>query len=214
MPPSVTVTGSGDGTLANVVSSDHPRGECTGECETEHVYGWYSFAKDAVPAPGTELAVGDEVTYTLTVTQSGPGVVTGASITDDLSAVLDDATLTGSASASAGSVTVVDGVLSWTGDLPVDGVVTITYSVTVTGDGDGTLANAVTSDDPRAECDDVCETEHPVPPTPQPPAPPTGVDLPRTGVDAGALAGAALVLLLLGALLARGRATGGGVLRR
>src|SRR5690606_6787045 len=161
---SVTVTGDGDGTLANVVTSEDARGECEDEggCETEHDYGWFTYAKDSVPAPGSDVQVGDTVTYTVTVTHGGPVGIAGASITDDLSAVLDDASYNGDVTASSGEASIMDGVLSWSGDLAVDQVVTITYSVTVTGDGDGTLANVVTSEDPRGECEEEggCETEH------------------------------------------------------
>src|SRR5690606_12110850 len=75
---SVTVTGGGDGTLANVVTSDDSRGECEEDgCETEHVYGWYSFGKGATPESGTQVEIGETVEYTVTVTQEGPGVVEG-----------------------------------------------------------------------------------------------------------------------------------------
>src|SRR5699024_5591597 len=114
----------------------------------------------SAPEPGATVQVGDTVEYTVSVAQDGPGAVTGASISDDLSAVLDDASYNEDAEASAGELTVEDGTLAWSGDLPVGEVVTITYSVTVTGDGDGTLANVVTTDDPRGECEGVCETEH------------------------------------------------------
>ncbi len=67
--------------------------------------------------------------------------------------------------------------------------------------GDGTLRNAVTSDHPRGECDAVCQTEHPVPPAPTPPASGTGGSLPQTGVSAGGPAAVAASLLLLGAVL-------------
>src|SRR5690606_3052385 len=161
---SVTVAGGGDGALTILVTSDEPRGDCEeeGDCVTGHLYGWFGYAKDSVPAPDSDVQVGDTVEYTVTVHQQGPGAVEAASIVDDLSAVLDDATYTGDVTASSGEVAVEDGVLSWSGDLDVSQVVTITYSVTVTGDGDGTLANAVTSDDPRGECEEEgdCETEH------------------------------------------------------
>src|SRR5690606_38501405 len=148
---SVVFTGGGDEVLRNVVSSDDPRGECADVCVVQHPGGWFTYAKAADPETGTDVPVGTTVEYTLTVTQRGEGAVQGASVTDDLSAVLDDASYNGDATASAGDVTVADGELRWTGDLPVGEVVSITYSVTVTGGGDGTLDNVVTSDHPRGE---------------------------------------------------------------
>src|SRR5690606_12397072 len=105
---SVTVNSGGDGTLANVATSDDSRGECKeeGGCETEHDYGWFTYAKDSVPAPGSDVQHGDLVTYTLTVAYHGPAPIQGVSIVDDLSSVLDDATYTGDVAASAGEVTI------------------------------------------------------------------------------------------------------------
>src|SRR5690606_37480873 len=129
---------------------------------TTHDYGWSVFAKESAPGSGTQVEIGDTVEYTVTVTQEGPGMVESASLVDDLSAVLDDASYNDDVTASAGEVSVEDGVLRWSGDLEVGQVVTITYSVTVTGGADGTLANVVTSDDPRGECveEDGCVTTH------------------------------------------------------
>src|SRR5690606_41896212 len=100
------------------------------------------------------------VTYTLTVTQHGPTGIEGVSITDDLSDVLDDATYNDDAATSSGEVVVEDGVLTWSGDLALDEVVTITYSVVVSGGGDGVLRNVVTSEHPRGECAAPCGARH------------------------------------------------------
>lgn len=153
---SVTVTGAGDGVLTNVVTSPG----CATDCSTEHLYGGYTVVKTAYPASGSSVAVGDVVTYTVTVTQEGPGAVAGAMLADDLSDVLDDADYNGDAEATSGTP-VFDGdieALSWTGDLAPGAAVTLTYSVTVTGEGDGTLANAVTGPGCAVATD--CATEH------------------------------------------------------
>lgn len=62
-------------------------------------------------------------------------------------AVLDHATYNDDADASSGTVVFDDGVLNWHGPLPVDGVVTIRYSVTMadTLPKDEPLVNVVTS---------------------------------------------------------------------
>ncbi|WP_307042623.1 DUF7927 domain-containing protein [Agromyces ramosus] len=190
---SVTVTGAGNTTLANVVTGT---GECvpapdeTAECRTVHKTGGYVFGKVANPKSGSNVQVGDVVTYTVTITQRGDGAVSGASVTDDLTAVLDDATWNGNATATSGSVTRTGNTLGWTGDLAVGQVVTLTYSVTVTAAGDDQLRNVVTSSDERALCDPngVCATDHQVPP----PLASTGWDLPWLTLPV------ALLLLVLG----------------
>ncbi|MGW9159433.1 beta strand repeat-containing protein [Microbacterium sp. NPDC055665] len=151
---SVTVDGAGDGTLTNAVTSPG----CADECSTEHLYGDYAVVKSADPVSGSSVEAGDTVTYTLTVTQSGPGAVTAATLSDDLTAVLDDADYNDDVAATAGSAVVDDSTLDWSGDLGVGGVVTITYSVTVTDGGDGELANVVTS--PGCAEAAECGTEH------------------------------------------------------
>ncbi|MFI9630358.1 hypothetical protein [Streptomyces sp. NPDC052042] len=188
---SVTVTGGGDSKLHNVVTTpDDKRGTCETEkgCETDHVYGSYIFSKSSDPKTGTAVKKGDKVTYTVTVVQKGAGDVKDATITDDLSKVLDDAAYNDDAKASSGDVTVSDGKLVWKGNLPVDGKATITYSVTVTGSGDGLLHNVVTTpDNKRGTCDTEkgCETDHTVPPGKTPPpstnVPPSG-NIPPSGI--------------------------------
>lgn len=151
----------GDYILGNVVTSD---GCVTAaDCETTHPVGSYTVAKSVDPASGADVQAGDTVTYTVTVTQVGAGAVTGASLEDDLSDVLDDATWNDdlSASSSTASFDATPETLAWSGDLTVGQQVTITYSVTVTSLGTeaDTLANVVTSDG----CDTgACETENPV----------------------------------------------------
>ncbi|MFB7918649.1 hypothetical protein ACFC79_33095, partial [Streptomyces sp. NPDC056061] len=179
---SVTVTGGGDSRLHNVVTTDDKSGTCDTEkgCETDHVYGSYVFSKSSDPKPGTAVKKGDKVTYTVTVAQNGAGDVKDATITDDLSKVLDDAAYNDDAKASSGDVSVSDGKLVWKGNLPVGGKATITYSVTITGGGDGRLHNVVTTDDKSGTCDTEksCETDHTVPPGKTPPpstnVPPSG----------------------------------------
>lgn len=169
---SVTVTGDGDTTLRNTVTSSHAAGVCvtaadgTEDCTTVHKSGGYVYSKSSDPAPGTAVSVGDRITYTLTVTQRGAGAVTGASVTDDLVAVVDDAAWDGVATASSGTVDVVGTTISWAGDLAPGQVVTISYVVAITGSGDGVLDNEITSFDPRTLCDPAgpCETRHVIAP--------------------------------------------------
>jgi LPXTG-motif cell wall-anchored protein/uncharacterized repeat protein (TIGR01451 family) len=166
---SVTVTAEGDRFLKNVVSTD---GQCVpaeGQdeaCATEHINGAYTFSKTADPEPGSLVETGEVVTYSVEISQIGTAPVEGAIITDDLSDVLDDATWNGDAEASSGVVSLDGTTLTWTGDLEVGQVVTLTYSVTVGDEMGASLLNVVTSPDERGVCvpaedgNEDCTTSH------------------------------------------------------
>ena len=100
------------------------------------------------------ITPGGIVHYTITVTNTGQVPYTGASFTDPLTAVLDEADFNDDASATAGTVSFASPVLSWTGDLAPGAVATITYSVTVNNPetGDLVLTNTVTSATPGSNC--------------------------------------------------------------
>jgi len=166
------------------------------DCTTGHLTGGYVFAKTSDPQTTTTVAPGQQVTYTVEVAHVGRAAITGATVVDDLTDVLDDANYNNDATATVGEIEVVDGALIWSGDLDVDEVITITYSVTVHSDGDGTLRNVVTSPDDRGVCVDAadgnpdCTTTHgkvKVPP------------LPSTGASLAGPLGLGGLLLLLGA---------------
>ncbi|MBO1414624.1 IPT/TIG domain-containing protein [Streptomyces sp. FH025] len=150
--------------------------------------GSYVFSQTSDPTSGSTVKTGDKVTYTVTVAQKGADEVKGATVTDDLSKVLDDAAYNGDAKATSGTAEVKDGKLTWTGDLPVGGSATVTYSVTVNGNGDHQLHTAVTTpDDKRGTCDTEkgCATDHTVQAasTPSPtPTPTDGGQTPGTPV--------------------------------
>ena len=50
-------------------------------------------SKSSDPASGSTVSPGDTITYTLTVHNDSAATVSGAVVTDDLSAVLNNATL-------------------------------------------------------------------------------------------------------------------------
>ncbi|MEU8083038.1 putative Ig domain-containing protein [Micromonospora sp. NPDC049101] len=97
---------------------------------------------------------GGTVGYTITVTNSGQTDYTGATLSDSLAAVLDDATFNNDAVATGGVVAYTAPTLTWTGDLAVGGTAVITYSVAVhnPSDGDRSMTNAVTSTTPGSNC--------------------------------------------------------------
>ena len=97
---------------------------------------------------------GSVVGYTVTVTNSGQTPHTGASFTDSLAGLLDDATYNNDASATAGSVSFASPNLTWTGTLAAGASATVTFSVTVNNPdtGDKVLVNTVTSAAAGSNC--------------------------------------------------------------
>jgi uncharacterized repeat protein (TIGR01451 family) len=130
------------------------------------------------PIPGLTLSItasagsaapGDTVTYTLTIADTGNTPYAGATVTDSLADVLDDATYLGGAVATSGAATFTSPNLTWTGDLSPGDSVTVTYSVSVNDPETGnlTLGNTVSSADPGSNClsgstDPQCRSSIPV----------------------------------------------------
>ena len=118
-------------------------------------------------------------------------------MTDTLTGVVGDAAYNDDAHASAGTVGYASPpVLTWTGDLTLGDVVTITYSVTVNDPDRGgrILANTVVSLDPGSDCPDRSTD------------PRCGVSVP---VIAGALSMTAPISADLGATVPGGSASAG-----
>ena len=107
-----------------------------------------STASTASTTPGTT------VQYTITVTNSGQAAYTGASISDSLAGVLDDAVYNGDAAATVGGLSYASPNLTWTGNLAPGATATITFSATVNNPdtGDKTLATTITSPTPASNC--------------------------------------------------------------
>ncbi|WP_410816491.1 putative Ig domain-containing protein [Micromonospora sp. 050-3] len=103
-------------------------------------------------APST--TPGSVVTYQVAVTNTGQSAYLGASFTDSLAGVLDDAVYDGNATATSGTVSYTSPTISWSGDLAVGASATITYSVTVNdpATGDRSMANKLVSPTPGANC--------------------------------------------------------------
>lgn len=118
------------------------------DCYVEEFAEGYTVVKASDPADGTTVKPNTVVTYTLTLTNTGDVALTGEAVTDDLSNVLDDATLEGTPSADGGTVAIEGTTLTWTGDLAIDQVVVVTYEVLVNRAdllGNGELGNVVVS---------------------------------------------------------------------
>ena len=115
-----------------------------------------TYAKTSDPAPGTAVKAGDTITYTVTATNSTAYSSTSGKVTDDLSDVLDAATLTapptlvctpGANACGQVHYDAGDSSFTWTSSPahPLAGgtTATITYTVTVKDDASGTVGNVL-----------------------------------------------------------------------
>ncbi|MDQ1700311.1 MAG: hypothetical protein QOG34_2174, partial [Frankiaceae bacterium] len=163
------------GTFANTHTSsadclDPAQSLChTNTTHHEVEFAVLALAKTADPASGSIVQRGDSIDYTITVSNSGLAAAHDVTVVDTLptNVTLDDSSVTPAAASNS------NGQLSWLVDVPaaqdgVDGVTTITYTVTVDAAApEGTtLTNAVLID---GECpgapagSDPCTTDHHVP---------------------------------------------------
>ncbi|MCT6735795.1 isopeptide-forming domain-containing fimbrial protein [Rhodococcus qingshengii] len=116
--------------------------------ETNHSVPGFTVAKTADPASGTGVNAGQTITYTVTGTNTGKTTLNPVVLTDDLSKVLDNATLVdGSLKATVDGVdgaapTLSGTTLTWTGGLEAGESVVLTYQVKINaGVAGGTLIN-------------------------------------------------------------------------
>lgn len=195
---------------------------------TEHPVPGYEVTKTSDPESGSKVQPGSSITYTVTGTNTGATVLDTVVIGDDLSKVLAHADLEGKPTANIisadGAATLVKApalkgtALSWTGKLEVGQKVELKYTVKVHADAANvTLLNVVASTATPPTGPGItpppATTTHEVPPAPVPPVTPTPQEpsepgtppLVNTGFTGAALAGLALVLLLVGAGLMMAR---------
>ncbi|QSE41204.1 isopeptide-forming domain-containing fimbrial protein [Rhodococcus erythropolis] len=116
--------------------------------ETNHLVPGFTVAKTADPVSGTNVAAGQTITYTVTGANTGNTTLDPVVLTDDLSKVLDNATLVdGSLKATVdgapATVPTLSGTtLSWTGALEAGKSVVLTYQVKINdGVAGGVLVN-------------------------------------------------------------------------
>ncbi len=124
---------TGNKVLTNTVTSttlgtNCPNGSSDTRCVATVTVSGLNIVKTADVATTTP---GNTVRFTVSVTNSGQTPYTGATLTDTLADVLDDATYDGNATATSGSVVYASPLLTWTGNLAVGATATITYTVTV-----------------------------------------------------------------------------------
>ena len=104
----------------------------------------WRLAKTSDPATGETVNPGDTISYTVTATKVSGVDPTDLTVTDDLSNVLNNATLVDGPTASTGTAVVSGNTMTWT--IPtLSDTETVTYTVRVNADAYGvTLANVVT----------------------------------------------------------------------
>lgn len=120
-------------------------GECVETCFTENPTPHFVVQKSSDPASGSLVNQGDTITYTLTASNDSLGDLTGAWATDDLSSVLDNATL-GTPLASGLSLEADGFTLRW--DIPEmtagSEPVSVEYTVTLSQSSAGaTITNVL-----------------------------------------------------------------------
>jgi uncharacterized repeat protein (TIGR01451 family) len=156
---SVTVKAGGDGQMSNVVwvPTDPDLPGDPPECDPDAGSADW-LACDQVPIPVLRIAksfsqtpttghfqAGVRLTYSLALSNTGQGDFTQtvpATVVDDLSDILDDGIWAGISSQPAdGLVTWNEPILTWTGPIPANQTVVLSYSVDLTTGGDGDLRN-------------------------------------------------------------------------
>jgi len=148
---------AGPGTAATITSAK--------SSVTVFVLQYGLFKSDDV-GNGAKVKPGQKVTYTIKVPNTG-GIAVLATLTDQMSGVLDDATFNNDIVITGSSIKpVVNGTkLTWTGTIPVEMVVVITYSFTVkpyAQQGDHQMLNVVAGDGPVSKCATNCTVTNPV----------------------------------------------------
>ncbi|WP_187994789.1 DUF11 domain-containing protein [Schaalia sp. JY-X159] len=170
----VTVNADAKGvTLRNVATNDGgipldpcPQGQPNCR-QTEHSTPDWSLEKLSNPASGSAVTPGSTITYTLRVTNDTGTAVTGVTVSDNLSSVVDNAALDVAGLPAGVTYDATSKTLTWTvGTLAANSVQSVDYKVTVNADAYGvTLKNVATGDGavPPSTCasgSEECSTTH------------------------------------------------------
>ena len=122
----------------------------------------WSLVKTSDPASGSVVQPGDTITYTLTATNSSDFAITSATATDDISNIVDDATL----GALPAGLTRISNTLTWSiGTITAHSSKQVSYTVTVNQDAiNATLTNVATPGN-SGQCStrEDCTTTHKTP---------------------------------------------------
>lgn len=171
--------------------------------------------------PTTNIAPNSNVTYTVEIENTGATDLTGLSVNDDLTDVLDDAAFDGNESATTGTASYTAPTLTWNGDLNAGQTATITYGVTVNDRdnlGSQSLVNTIAGSmncpstpitDPNnpdfnADCTvigQITSPENQNPTSPPPEDTSSGNGLADTGHNATALIGLGVMLTMVSSII-------------
>lgn len=172
------------------------------DCTVVHHTPEWTLEKSSDPESGSIVSPGDVITYTLTVTNISDALVNNMQVTDDLSRVLDTATLN---ETPDGVLWTIEGTtLTWNvPDLAPGEVATLTYSVTLDEDEINIVQNVAVPVQVTGRCVTVdgCATGHtpePLPPEVIPPPEVSPPGLPDTGGPDQQFLMVGLALLLAG----------------
>lgn len=177
------------------------------DCTTVHETPEWTLQKTSVPATNSSVSPGDVISYTLTVTNTSDAEVSGMHVTDDLSKVLNTATLN---ETPDGVIwTVVGNTLTWNvPDLAPGASAQLMYSVTLNSGSITVVDNIAAPVEVTGHCvaAGACETVQT--PNPLPPVVCTtncghvvSPPLPNTGGPNARLAYLGLTLLVCGGVL-------------
>ena len=111
----------------------------------DDIAGTWTISKASDPVSGTTVKPGDVITYTVTARKLAGVDRRGVVVSDDLSNVVNNATLVSGPTPSTGTATVTGTTMTWT--IPdLAGTETVTYQVKVNAGANGvTIGNVVTS---------------------------------------------------------------------
>jgi uncharacterized repeat protein (TIGR01451 family) len=153
---SVTVTDpdAGNHALTTSVSSPQAGSTCTGASPCRNTVTVLVPGLSVSTTAGVSTATpGDQVTFTITVANTGQTAYTGIVVSTDLTRVVDDAVIS-RLTASSGVVDYTTPSLTWTGSLGIGATATITYRATVRSPdpGDKTMSTTVVAAYPGSTC--------------------------------------------------------------
>ncbi|MCC6436829.1 MAG: DUF11 domain-containing protein, partial [Acidimicrobiales bacterium] len=150
------LAGDAGATITNSARPQDVGGSCPSGCVTTHTTPAWQLAKTSNPGSGSDVAPGDVLDYTLSVTNTGPALLTGAVVHDDVSGLVDDASL----GALPAGLTRDDDRLTWAvPDVPAGATVSVTYSATVAAGARGaTITNTATAGSAGGSCAGSCTT--------------------------------------------------------
>ncbi|MFF9564296.1 SpaA isopeptide-forming pilin-related protein [Leifsonia sp. NPDC014704] len=144
----LTLSNTATAVTTSTAGSDAPGGNTTGgakfDVRADASQCSLAYAKTS---PVQTAFPGDKVGYSIAVKNTGSLAYDKASLTDDLSDVLKDATYNNDHAASVGTAAFQSPTLAWSGGLAPGQTATITYSVTVKNPdpGDHSMKNTIVS---------------------------------------------------------------------